>query len=90
MRLTFAAAGTSLLILSMPHAQAHFTNPGLSVPNHVERAACRMVKESTRGVITTRRVCEATPAAKTDCPLVTRRIIKAGGEVVVKTRRQCS
>ena len=89
MRLTFAAIGTSLLFLSTPQAQAHLANPGLSAPNHVEPAACRTVKESMGGVVTTRRVCDGAPAANANCPLVTRRIIKAGGEVVVKTRRQC-
>jgi len=90
MRLTFAAIGTSLLLFSMPQAKAHLANPGLSAPNHVERAACRMVKDSVGGTVTTRRVCDSAPAANANCPLVTRRIIKAGGEVVVKSRRQCS
>ena len=90
MRLSFTAIGTSLLLLSMPQAQAHLASPGLSAPGHVERAACRMVKESMGGAATTRRVCDGVPAANANCPLVTRRIVKPGGEVVVKTRRQCA
>lgn len=89
MRPTFVTIGTSLLFLSMPQAQAHLAKPGLTAPNHVERAACRIVKQRTDGAVVTRKVCDSAPAANANCPLVTRRMIKPGGEVVVKTRRHC-
>lgn len=90
MRLILAAIGTGLLFLSISQVQARLADPGLSAPNPVEPTACRMVRQGTGGAATARRVCDGAPAANANCPLVTRRIVKAGGEVVVKTRRQCS
>ncbi len=79
------AAG--LALLAMPSmALAHFGAPGVSAPTAFERAACRMVNQG--GV--TKRVCDNAPAANANCPMVTKRIVKIGGEGVVRTRRQCS
>jgi hypothetical protein len=88
MRLSFAAVGTSLFISIQP-ATAHFAMSRPPVPNHVETVACRMVKQTVAGVVTTRRVCDNAPASNANCQEVTKRIVKAGGEVVVKTRRVC-
>ena len=90
MRLRFAAIGASLLFISIQPAGAHFAVSRPSLPDHVEKIACRMVKQNVAGVVTARRVCDNAPAANANCPEVTKRIVKAGGEVVVKTRRVCS
>lgn len=79
---------TSLILLPVPQALAHFPPSRPSTPDRIERVACRMVAQNVGGVVTTRRVCDG-PPANANCPLVTKRIVKAGGEVVVKTRRQC-
>jgi len=80
----------SLILLPVPQAFAHFAPVRPSAPDRTLPIACRMVAQNTGGVMTTRRVCDAGPAANANCPLVTKRIVKAGGEVVLKTRRQCS
>ena len=80
----------SLILATGSQAVAHFPATGPAIPNSMERVACRIVTQWVGGVATTRQVCNNAPAVKSDCRLVTRRIIKAGGEAVVKTRRVCS
>ena len=79
----------SLTLATVSQAAAHFPAIGLSIPDPIERVACRIVTRKVRGVTTTHQVCNNTPAVNSNCRLVTRRIIKAGGEAVIKTRRQC-
>jgi hypothetical protein len=81
---------TSLTLAPVSQAVAHFPAIGPSTPDRIERVACRIVHRRIDGAVTTRQVCDNAPAVESDCRLVTRRIIKAGGEAVIRTRRQCN
>jgi hypothetical protein len=78
-----------LMAVAISQAFAHFPATGPSTSDSVERVACRIVQYRSGGAVTTRQICNNAPAVKSNCRLVTRRIIKAGGEAVVKTRQQC-
>ncbi len=79
-----------LLSATASQAVAHFPATRPSTPDSIERVACRIVQYRTgSGTVATRQICDNAPAVKSNCRLVTRRIVKPGGEADVKTRQRC-
>ena len=104
MRLALAGIGAALMALTFtaPAAQARF-GPGVSVPDHVEQVACRIVRERVvrpngRVAFVDRRVCHpgvavaprrAVVAPRARCRMVRERVVTPGGRVVMRDVRRC-